>query len=232
MYGGRSSSVSGIPNFFTDLTGNEKGSSPVKTKSVKSLAKSRRSVSSSGSSSSSSSDDDSRSYSSSSRSTVSPSPSRQSTKKRPHSPREKDDPPKDTKKPKKTQPAQLPLQPQSKKEVSFELEAFAKNSLDKKRLVSERDALKLSYETHIDKLKELSEMEEKVAVQKDILDRSTRLVDDSMLQLEELEAKEAALLQKIKVLEEEQATFEAKKEEWHALRERIAVSLGFTKKDL
>lgn len=241
MFGGRShlSSATGIPNFFPDLvvapkrdavkpktaTLDSLTAKPVreekKEPNVASPSKvekkhyNKRRDNSSSSSSGSSCDDENCSRRS--------SPAPRQTK------RQRDDT--DT---------QRPIEKRAKKEeggvvtkkIGMDgVEALRANSLDVERLNRSRDALKHAYEAHGDKLKELSEIEEKVVEQRDLLERSSRAVDENMRHLMELEDKETRLLRRIEALEKERDLYDQKKIEWDALRDKIAVSFGFTKKD-
>ena len=211
MIGGRTSLAANIPNFFPDLVvnGNRASPSPIKSKTLDSMTKKKNRHSSS----SGSCDSDCSSYSSG----VSPSPSRNNNKKRSldngtSSHHEKR------------------LKMETTKELNVQLDTLSKNNQDLNRIIDTRVELKRVYDTHGDKLKELSDMEDKVASKKGLLDRSTMMIKENMDHLMELEAKETALLLRIDALKKEEVLFDKKKLEWDVMREKIASSFGFTKK--
>ncbi len=218
MYGAGSRVNQGLPNLFPDLTNIGKTVvSPSRSQTVASVIKPQNKAKVS----SSSSDDESFSTTFS-RSSPSPSPARIPEKKRKHSSHLN----KEVKKQKKDGP----LQPHTSDEVSAQMDALKKNELDISRLKRDRETLQESYDTHRDKLKELAAIEESVEKQKDMLARSTRMVEENMKYLEELEEKESALLRRVEELEREKALFDKKEREWNLLRDKIALALDFNKK--
>lgn len=223
MLGGRNSTVASMPNFFPDLTtGSRTNTSTVKPKSLDALVKGMEKRKDHSSSSSSSGEETSCSSSSSS------PPS--SPKKRERSPTRKENNEKDDSN-KRQKNEITTTRIQSAKEADDHMDALSLNTLDVKRLVRDRDGLKKSFDTHRDALKELAEVEEKVANQKKMLERVTAMLTENTTYLAELDAKEEKLLARIEKLKKENADFVRSKQEWEVMRQKIAVSLGFVTKD-
>lgn len=211
MFGnGRSSKKVSMPNFFPDLVPQPSSKTTPKSKTIDSIVRTGRDRSQS--SSSSSSGEDTSCSSSSSRSV---SPERPTGSKREHSPDRMDA---ESVKRKKVSLVE------TSGECDKEMNLLLKNNLDMRRLSQDRDELQKSFDEHREKLKELTEVDEKLISQKELLAQVNTMVEEGMTQLEKLETKEVSLLQRIDSIKKE---LHSHKEEWQALREKMALSMGF-----